>query len=48
MLSTALLSVSIAADDEDTPETTADVEAPGGGAIQIELPGRVMISVFRA
>jgi transposase len=41
VLSTALLPVAISADDEVTP----DVQAPSGGAIHIELPGRVMISV---
>jgi hypothetical protein len=45
VLSTALLPVTISADDEGAPETTADAQAPGGGAIHIELPGKVMISV---
>ncbi len=43
--STALLPVTISADEESTPETTADVHSPSGGAIHIELPGKVMISV---
>jgi len=43
--STALLPVTISADDERTPEATADVQSPSGGAIHIELPGKVMISV---
>jgi transposase len=45
VLSTVLLPVTISADDERTPETTADVQSPSGGAIHIELPGKVMISV---
>jgi transposase len=45
VLSTALLPVTVSADAEERPETTADVQAPGGGVIHIELPGRVMISV---
>jgi hypothetical protein len=43
-----LLSVIISAGDEAKSETahaTADVQAPSGGAIHIELSGRVMISV---
>jgi transposase len=44
-LSTALLPVTLSADDEGMPETTADVQSPSGGAIHIELPGKVMISV---
>jgi transposase len=42
---TALLPVTISADEEATPETTADVQSPSVGAIHIELPGKVMISV---
>jgi transposase len=45
VLSTALLPVTISTDDEVTPEGAADVHAPSGGAIHIELPGGVMISV---
>jgi transposase len=45
VLSTALLPVTISADDERTPETTADVQSRSGGAIHIELPGKVMICV---
>jgi transposase len=44
-LPTALLPVTISADDEAMPETTADAQTPSGGAIHIELPGKVMISV---
>jgi transposase len=43
--STALLPVTISADDERTPETTTDVQSPSGGMIHVELPGKVMISV---
>lgn len=43
--STTLLPVTISADDEGTPEATVDARAPSGGAIHIELPGNVMISV---
>jgi transposase len=45
VLSTALLPVTISAGDEGTPETPSDVQEPSGGAIHIQLPGRVMISV---
>ena len=47
-ISTALLPVTISADDETKPETTAaaaDAQTSSGGAIHIELPGRAMISV---
>jgi transposase len=43
--STALLPVTISADEGATPEIGADVQSPRGGAIHIELPGKVMISV---
>jgi transposase-like protein len=43
--STALLPVIISADDGGLQKTTADVQSPSGGAIHIELPGKVMISV---
>ncbi len=43
--STALLPVTISADDEGTADATADAQSPSGGMIHIELPGRVMISV---
>ena len=42
---TALLPVTISADDRAMPETTADAQTPSGGVIHIELPGKVMISV---
>jgi transposase len=45
VLSTALLPVIISADDGGLQKTTADVQSPSGGAIHIELPGKVMISV---
>jgi transposase len=47
-LSTALLPVTISDGDEARSETayaTADVPTPSSGAIHIELPGKVMISV---
>jgi transposase len=43
--STALLPVTLSADEDVTPEATADAQTPSGGAIHIELPGKVMISV---
>ena len=48
--STALLPVIVTADSERKPETTdatADVQASSGGAIHIELSGRMRISVER-
>jgi transposase len=47
-LATALLPVTISDGDEaksETSDATADVRTPSGGAIHIELPGRVIISV---
>jgi len=43
--STGLLPVTISADEEATPETAVDVQSSSVGAIHIELPGKVMISV---
>ena len=43
--STALLPVTISADEDVMPEATADAQTPSGGAIHIELPGKVMIRV---
>jgi transposase len=45
VLSTALLPVTLSADEDAMPEATADAQTPSGGAIHIELPGKVMISV---
>jgi transposase len=48
--STALLPITISADADSTSESAdaaVDTQAPGDGAIHIELPGRAMISAER-
>ena len=47
---TALLPVTISADDRAMPETTADAQTPSGGVIHIERirPGKDTVDVFGA